>query len=76
MATDSDLLTSINAAIASVIADIAAGKRVVEYREGPIQVKRSSPEDLLAALRQLKTALSEDANTGRCASVGMFRGSV
>lgn len=76
MATDSDLVTAINTAISTVLANIAQGKLVTEYREGAISVKRESPAALLQALKDMKAAVSNDSGTGRCASVGVFRGAV
>lgn len=76
MATESELRASVDSAISAVVAKIAAGQTITEWKEGSIHVKRSSPEELLRALKTMRDALSDDAGTGRCASVGMYRGPV
>lgn len=66
----------VDAAITAVLDKIAAGQTVTEWREGAIQVKRDTPAELLRALRDMRAALSDDEQTGRCASVCMTRGVV
>ena len=73
MATDSSLLTQINTAIEAVVAGLAAGKFITEYREGGVQIKKANPQELLAELRKCKQEL-EGATAERYAGVSTFRG--
>lgn len=71
--SNAELLTSVNSGIAAVLANLAAGKFMVEWREGGVHVKKANPHELLAELRRLKSEL-EPSTVTRSASVGSFRG--
>lgn len=73
MATDSELLTSVKAAIAAVLAGLAVGNSIVEYREGGVHIKCASPHELLAQLNKMKQEL-EAATTPRRAATAYFGG--
>lgn len=75
VATDAEILTSIKAGIAAVTAQIAAGNWIIEYREGPVHVKKASPAELLAALEELRGTY-EARTEDRAPSVSCFRGAV
>lgn len=73
MATDAELLTSVKTAIAAVLAGLAVGNSIVEYREGGVHIKTASPHELLAELNKMKVAL-ETATTPRRAATAVFGG--
>ena len=73
MATDAELLTIVNNGIATVLTAIAAGNSIVEYREGGVHIKATSPELLLAELRRWKHELTV-ATTPRRAATAVFGG--
>lgn len=75
MATNAELLTSVNNGIAAVLSELAAGNPIVEWREGGVWVKKNTTHELLAELRRWKADL-EGATATRFASVATFGGSV
>lgn len=74
MATPSELLTSCETAIATVLTALAAGDDLTEIQEGPLKIKRASPELLLKALRELKAELQAEVSTDRRAGVMYYGG--
>jgi hypothetical protein len=73
--SDAQILESIRAGIAAVTAQIAAGNWIVEYREGPLHVKKESPTALLDTLESMR-AQYEARTEDRSASVATFRGAI
>lgn len=76
MATESDLRTAVDTAIAKVLAKIASGQTITEYNEDGLRVKRDSPAELLKALKEMRSALSADDDAPRCARVATFSGAL
>lgn len=71
--SDASILANIEAGIVAVTAKIAAGDWIVEYREGPIHIKKASPTELLSALEDLRGTY-EGRTEDRSASISTFRG--
>lgn len=71
--SDASILANIEAGIVAVTAKIAAGDWIVEYREGPIHIKKASPTELLKALEDLRGTY-EGRTEDRSASISTFRG--
>ena len=76
MATVSEMVTLLDSAISAVLTDLAAGKFVTEYNEGPIRVKKESPTDLLKELRAQRDAFMAEADTQRRPGVCSFGGAM
>jgi hypothetical protein len=63
MVTDAEILAKIDEAILNVTTELAAGNRIIEVWEGPIKIKKSSPEELLKTLREMRSIYAAGAMT-------------